>query len=434
MIATLLRIFWIHLRRDRVLWLLTFFVPVAFFSIFAIIFSGAGRGSTPTVRVAVVDEDGSEFSKKLATALEKDKSLRVTTSAGSGDPRRAQEGGEDNQPGAPLTRKDAEALVRDGKVSAAVVLPRGLGQSFPTFGGDRPTVELLADTSDPVAPQMLSGMLQGLVMTAAPDAMLKGGIGQLNKWGGPLTPAQQKVIDQAEQRLKRPAPDDVPSGGAAASGLLAVKVVDVLGQEKANPAIAFYAAATAVMFLLFGCANGAGGSLLEEVESGTLDRLLSSSLTMPRLLAGKWLSFVLLGVMQVTVMFVWGWLVFKLELWSHLAGFIVMTLVTSAAAAAFGVMLGTFCRTRGQLAGVSTTVILLMSAVGGSMFPRFAMSEGLQRVGLFTFNAWALDGYQKVFWRDAPVWELWPQVLVLAALTVVFLAAARLLARRWETV
>jgi ABC-2 type transport system permease protein len=75
-----------------------------------------------------------------------------------------------------------------------------------------------------------------------------------------------------------------------------------------------------------------------------------------------------------------------------------------------------------------------MSAVGGSMFPRFAMSEGLQTVGLLTFNAWALDGYQKVFWRDVPVWELWPQVLVLAGLTVLFLAVARSLARRWETV
>ena len=79
MIATLLRIFWIHLRRDRIVWLLTFFVPIAFFSIFAIIFSGQGRNSTPTIRVAVVDEDGSEFSKKLVATLEKEKSLRVTT-------------------------------------------------------------------------------------------------------------------------------------------------------------------------------------------------------------------------------------------------------------------------------------------------------------------------------------------------------------------
>jgi ABC-2 type transport system permease protein len=74
-----------------------------------------------------------------------------------------------------------------------------------------------------------------------------------------------------------------------------------------------------------------------------------------------------------------------------------------------------------------------MSALGGSMFPRFLMSAGMQKLGLLTFNAWALDGYLKVFWRQAPIWQLWPQVLVLVALTAVFLGIARILARRWET-
>jgi ABC-2 type transport system permease protein len=60
------------------------------------------------------------------------------------------------------------------------------------------------------------------------------------------------------------------------------------------------------------------------------------------------------------------------------------------------------------------------------------MSETMQKMGLVTFNAWALDGYLKVFWRNAAVWELWPQVLVLAALGATFLGIARLLGRRWE--
>ena len=68
------------------------------------------------------------------------------------------------------------------------------------------------------------------------------------------------------------------------------------------------------------------------------------------------------------------------------------------------------------------------------MFPRFLMSETMQRIGLVTFNAWALDGYLKVVWRNAPVWELWPQVAVLAGLTIVFLAGARVVARKWEAV
>jgi hypothetical protein len=37
-----------------------------------------------------------------------------------------------------------------------------------------------------------------------------------------------------------------------------------------------------------------------------------------------------------------------------------------------------------------------------------------------------------VFWRNAPVWQLWPQVLVLTMLALTFMALARLFARRWE--
>src|SRR4030095_5039861 len=96
-------------------------------------------------------------------------------------------------------------------------------------------------------------------------------------------------------------------------------------------------------------------------------------------------------------------LVSGLPLCSHLPGFFVMTAITGAAAAAFGMVLATLARSRAQLSGFSTILILTMSALGGSMFPRFLMSEAMQRVGLVTFNAWALDGYLKVFWRNAAV-------------------------------
>jgi ABC-2 type transport system permease protein len=140
-----------------------------------------------------------------------------------------------------------------------------------------------------------------------------------------------------------------------------------------------------------------------------------------------------MGVVQLTVMFIWGALAFGLPLWSHLPGFFTMSIVTAAAASGFGLLLATISRSRAQLSGISTIVILAMSAVGGSMFPRFLMSEGMQQMGLVTFNAWALDGYIKVFWRDAPITDLWPQLAVLTGLCLVFLSAARLVARRWES-
>ena len=127
-----------------------------------------------------------------------------------------------------------------------------------------------------------------------------------------------------------------------------------------------------------------------------------------------------MGVGQLTVMFLWGRLAFGLDLF-HTSGFVVMTVFTAAAAAGFGLVLATAAQTRAQLSGMSTIIILIMSSLGGSMFPRFLMSETMQKIGLVTFNAWALDGYLKVFWRNAPLLALWPQLLVLAGLTLAFL-------------
>jgi ABC-2 type transport system permease protein len=139
-------------------------------------------------------------------------------------------------------------------------------------------------------------------------------------------------------------------------------------------------------------------------------------------------------VLQLTVMFSWGALMFGLPLLSHLPGFFIVTVFTAAAAAGFGLVLATVSRSRAQLSGLSTIVILAMSAIGGSMFPRFLMSETMQQFGLVTFNAWALDAYLKVFWREVPLWQLWPQLAVLGTLALVFLGTSRLLARRWETI
>jgi ABC-2 type transport system permease protein len=419
---TLMRIAWTNLTRDRVAQALTFLLPIIFFSIFATVFGGQGSQSTTRIRVAVVDEDRSDLSRRLIAGLQKEPGLRVRTAAS------------DDAGAPPLDRASAERLVRGGDLPVAVVIPAGLGEAFGQTGfGGGPPIALLADPSDPIAPNMVGGLLQKVTMTAAPDLMMQGGIRQFEAHAGQLTPQQKAAVDAWIPRLKS---GELLGTSGAGGGMGAnVEVIDVMrtGSQRGS-LISFYAAGIGVMFLLFSMVGAAGGVLLEEVESGTLERLLCTNLGMSGILAGKWAFLVAVGFAQLSVMFLWGAAVFGLPLSSHLPGFIVMTLVTSAAAAALALVLATLARSRAQLSGFSTILILTMSALGGSMFPRFLMSETMQKAGLVTFNAWALDGYLKVFWRDAPIWQLWPQVAVLLTLTVVFLGGARLAARRWEAV
>jgi len=434
MIPTLLRVYWTALSRDRVAQAMTFLLPILFFSIFASVF-GNGMSKTARVPVVVVSEDTTAVGRRLVDALKAEKSLRVRTTARPA-------GAAQDVPEVPIDRARAQEMVRAGDVSVAVVIPAGLDTSLARFDGGGNAITLYSDPSDPIAPQVVAGMLQKVGMTAAPGMLAKNGVGEFERYSGPLTAQQRTAMERWLPALDSlaTARDSSGRGGllggaggdtTGLGGLLKVENRALLGPKRDNAMVSFYAAGIAVMFLLF-MSSAAGGALIDEVDSGTLDRVLTARVGMNGLLAGKWLYVTSLGVVQICVMFLWAMLVFKLDLLRHLPGFAVMTVVTAATAAAFGLVLATLCRTRQQLSGISTIVILTLSALGGSMFPRFLMSPGMQRMGLFTFNGWALDGYIKVFWREARVPELAPQVGVLLAFMVGFLVIARLLARRWE--
>ncbi len=428
MIATMLKVWFTTLRRDRVAQAMAFLLPVLFFTIFAKVFGGSSQ-STARVPLAVVDEAHTELSARLVKALAAETGLKVTLTA-------KPENAAKNAPEIPLTRERATALVKDGDLPVAVVIPAGIDSSLMRFDGGGVHVVLLADKSDPVAPQMVMGLLQKATMTAAPDVMARHGIDVLDQVGGGLTPTQRTSIDRWLPLLKENAETaSADTSGASKSngtgGLMAVDIVDILGEDKGGALISFYAAGIAVMFLLFSCSAGAG-TMLDELESGTLERVISTRLGMNGLLAGKWVYLTVLGCAQICVMFLYAMLVFHLDLVHHLPGFAVMTLITAATSAGFGMVLATACRTRAQLSGISTIIILTMSALGGSMFPRFLMSAGMQKAGLVAFNAWALDGFVKVFWRNSPVSGLMPQIGMLLGFLTVFLIVARLFARRWE--
>jgi ABC-2 type transport system permease protein len=421
-----------NLRRDRAAFVLAFVLPVAFFSIFAAIFAGStGREATRRVRVAVADEDGSANSKRFVAALKAEAGLDVRTSPGA-------EGAEAPKP---YTAATAERAVRHGDVPVALVIPNGFGEKPLAFGvGEgRAKLSILADTSDPIAPEVLGGLVQKVAMTSMPDVMARQGLEEVDRWSGGLTPEQRAKVEESLAFLKtevetHPSPDAPkasPGGGSMQRGLLAVETRDIVGETKKNPTVTFYAAGLGVMFLLFS-ATGAGGALIEEAESGTLDRILATRVSMGKLLLGKLVYLTGVGIVQLVLMFVWGALFFGLELTNHIPGFLIMTVVTALACSAFGLVLAAVSRSRMQLVAISNLSILVMSALGGSLFPRFLMPEKIQKLGLVTLNAWALDGFQKIFWRDEPLWTIWPQVAVLLALTAVLFLAARRVARRWE--
>ncbi len=406
MILTVIQTSWRRLRNKRSELLLTFIVPMVFFSIFALIFgSRDASSSTPKINVAISNEWPSELTNRAVALLQEQKSLRLSE--------RKSRTSNQLKGSISVSRESAEDLVRRGMVSAAVVFIKPDSNQTPSGSAQ---VEVLSDSFDQVASQVLIAVIQKALMTAnaemarnarSPVATLEDQGVALAGFANNMTPT-----------INLPQPPTITA-------------VDIIGGKKTNPVIAMYAAGIAVMFLLFS-ATTASGSLLEERENSTLDRLLCSRLTMDQLLLGKWAFLTIIGSIQMTLMFLWGAIVFGIDLQHHLTGFIAMTIVTAGAASSFALMLASLCKSRMQLGWVSTIVILTMSALGGSMVPRYLMSESIQKAGLWTFNAWALDGYNKIFWRELPLSDVGMELAVLTASGFVFIVAARAFAIRWE--
>jgi ABC-2 type transport system permease protein len=224
--------------------------------------------------------------------------------------------------------------VKAGTAPVAVIIPYGFGENPISFGpanANGPTIQLLKDGSDMVAPQVVAGLLQKVAMTSMPDLMAEQGSKYFDQFAGGLTREQRDRLNEGIRYLRErqdsgAATSDSGNGG----GIVAVTARTVVGENKNNPMVSFYAAAIGVMFLLF-TASGAAGALLDEAESGTLDRVLSSRVTMTSLMLGKLAYNSLLAFSQLVVMFLWGWAVFKLDFWSHIPGFIVMGVCTAAA-------------------------------------------------------------------------------------------------------
>ena len=433
---------------------LAFLLPIVFFSIFALIFArGIQSQRTEPLKIAAIDQMEDAFSIELIKALSKRTDLVFVHLNDTADP---------------LVR--ANELIRSGDLKACVVIKRTSAEEGAQGSASSPgMIEVLTDYSDQLAAGYVESAIRETVMRlsfvgvsesrlglpraaedeGSVDESAAAAVGAVHQAEGDevlLVPAKlNSHVGVADLGTVQDSTVDTGAvgslGGTPQSGAnrlsagaapqLEIAVVDILGDEKANPLISMYAAGIAVMFLLFNATSGSG-VLIDERANQTLDRLLSSQLTMDELLLGKWFFMTALGAFQVAVMFLWASVAFSVNLSEHVDGFLMMTIATSIAASGFGLFMATLCKTRAQLNGFSTVVVLTMSALGGSMVPRYLMSDSLQKLGLLTFNAWAIDGYDKVFWRELPVAALAPQLAVLSLSGVFFLSVARLLAVRWE--
>lgn len=347
------RLFW----SDKQAVALTFLLPIILISLFAFAFGGFGNetNSSGPIELLVADLDQSQWSKDLITSLDSNENLTVSI----------------------VAYEEVKSRVSTGGAPFALVLHKGLSDS--SLNKTPLPLELLYD----LAKRMEVNMVRPILTS------------QLTELTRSKT-AQVAAVRPPEK--------------------FNLQLTSLVGEKKdANLGLIQAVCGTSILMLLFSV-SGMGASILEEKENGTLNRLLYSPLSSNSILFGKMLFTYTQSVIQLTIMFLFSWLVFGLNIFTNVPALILMILCAAFAISSFGIFLASIAKTRAQAQSLSTLIILIMSSVGGSIIPLFAMPAIMKKLAVFSVNYWGIQGFYDIFWRDLSLIEMVPKMLILLAI------------------
>lgn len=193
-------------------------------------------------------------------------------------------------------------------------------------------------------------------------------------------------------------------------------------QEKAKSvsAMQYYSAAMLVMFLLFS-AMQAISFMVEERENKTLSRIMGTRATRVKLIAGKCLGLLLIGSVQAFILIVFTGLVYGVDWGGHTFGVALVTICAVFACSGLGMFVASVAKTLKAANGMGTTLVQVMTAVGGGMVPIYVMPDFIKNIANITPNWQTMDGYYKLM-QGLGINSILPNCSVLVIMGVLFLS------------
>ncbi len=395
MIMAMFRVMALSLIRDRGALVMAFLLPPSIFVIFATIFTGMS-GDEVRLQVVLGVSERSSLTERLETALRAEPWLRVVPQTVTGQ-------------GAVI------AAVESGRADVGLLLRGGLDET-----GAAPAV-VFVDPGKVMAGAILAARLQRLIGLQLPDLVLSRTAAATESLVGGFTPEQSARLTAA---IKQLATGTTTEDGAA--GMVEVQTVGP--RNGSGGTVTYYAGAVAVLFLLFSAMQSAA-TLIEERQSGIVDRIAVGPAGTDVVVVGKFLFLTAQGMVQVSLIFAVAALVYHVEVVQHAGLWLATTLAAASAASGLGLAVAAACTTRHQAQTISTFVVLVFSAVGGSMVPRYMMPPWLQDIGWYTPNAWTIEAYHGVLWRGEDLMDLLPELGSLLAVAIVGTTLALLVSR-----
>jgi ABC-2 type transport system permease protein len=165
---------------------------------------------------------------------------------------------------------------------------------------------------------------------------------------------------------------------------------------------------------------GISAAFAYERQHGTLRRLLTTPTGKGTYLLGSILGNVFWALVQMTLLVTFGALVMKVNWADNPAALAIMMTASALAAAALGIMLGTFVRTDSQASGLSIMVGMVMALLGGCWYPIELFPQVVRNIVKILPTTWAMQGMLNILLRGQGVVGILPEAGVLLGFAAVF--------------
>ncbi|MBN2473224.1 MAG: ABC transporter permease [Pirellulales bacterium] len=425
--------------RDRIGVLLGFLLPIVLMTVMGFImkYAFAGTQAMPPATLWVADEDGSKTSRRLIELLREGDVVQVRPRAGE----------------PPVDGTRIRQLVRDGDAHHGLILAPGFGKDLEE--GTLPKVTMVRDPGRRMEDHVIQIGLVQAFMTVSRGRLWPAAMGELMRESGMTDENVERLIaaargvnlllrEFAAEETGEPAAQQPSDASRRPDDRLPFELHDIVQsivpiehEDVAPPdrprgmtyMLAQGVSGVIVMMLMFGM-MACSTTLVQEREGGTLPRLLVAAVPRGAVFWGKFLFTMLVGMVQLAVLFAYGNAVFRIGAFRDPITLAVLSITWAAAATSFGMLIAAWARTTRQAEGLSTILILVMAAAGGCWFPiqMMRLPWAIDAVTHCTLTYWAMSGYQNMFWDQLS----WTQPKMLTAIGVQWgFVAAAVLAAQW---
>jgi ABC-2 type transport system permease protein len=238
--------------------------------------------------------------------------------------------------------EELDRLVRTGEVQFAVEIPASFERDVRR--GDRPSVLVIADATDPVATGTAVSSLQGLIDTAL-RRELRGPDASVTKTTAPFEITLQNRYN----------PEAITQYNIV-PGLLGVVLT-----------------MTMMMFTAL--------AVTREIERGTMESLLAMPIKPVEIMIGKIAPFVVVGFVQMTIILGAAHLLFGVPIMGSLWLLVALSTLFAAANLAVGYTFSTIAENQLQAVQMTFFFFLPNILLSGFMFPFRGMPDWAQAIG-----------------------------------------------------